>query len=424
MESNLYNKVLQSNMEIFNRFGHEYENRTKFAHEKYLQTFLDLFRSQLKGNRVLDFGCGPGRDLSYFTNLGYEAVGIDGSSAMIDICMTKNLNVVNDDFVSVHLEKNSYDGVWAYTSLTLVPEDVFHQILGKLSYALVPNHGILALGMIKGNGEEWKQDHKYEGAPRYVARYDLPTLESILLQYFGSVWIQEVVDPENSNRKYLHAICKNTNPLVAEEASEAAKNLFNSFAHVYEDRTKTGIQLLGEDRKTFLSYIPTGGTILDLGCGPGRDSYIFKELGYNPVCFDISEENIRLCKQKGLEGIVDDMANLHNHFTHQSIDAVWANCSLTNWVPKKKLEDIINKIKKVLKPGAPIFIGSVLGGFQGWEVDEKYNKLPRYNTHWHLRELLNYINNLGELVYSKEISEDESKRKTYYNTIHLNNQNM
>lgn len=419
MESNLYKDVLNANMDIFNNYNVEYEQRTKDAYAKYLNPFVQQFLTQLAGKRVLDLGCGPGRDLAYFTSLGLEATGIDGSEGMIARCVEKGLNVQLVDFNSLALETNSLDGIWAYTSLTLVPQTIFEEVLQKLSIALKTEKGVLALGMIYGNGEEWKQDHKYDGKKRFVARYNRQNLEQILLKYFGTVQLEEVADPENHNRKYFHVICKNTTPTKLGDASKAAKTLFNKFADVYESRTQTGIALLEEDRALFLSNVKRGGKILDLGCGPGRDALIFKNAGYDVVCFDISEKNIELCKEKGLTGHVGDMNELLAYFDEDTFDGVWANCSLTNWIPKQQLQSILLKVKTITKNEAPIFLGSILGNFSGWEIDEKYDTLPRYNTHWLLDDLNNEINILGDCIYERKIPTEKSKKKDYYNTIHI-----
>jgi SAM-dependent methyltransferase len=419
MVSSLYKEVLDANMSIFNAFNEEYEQRTKNAYTKYLQPFVDSFLSQLKGKRIVDLGCGPGRDLAYFTSKGYDAYGIDGSERMIANCQEKGFRVEQADFASIHLNNNSLDGVWAYTSLTLVPQDMFENVLKKLTEALEKDTGVLALGMIDGDGEAWKQDHKYDGKKRFVARYSRQSLEQILSKYFGTVSIEEVTDPENENRKYYHIICKNTTPSKPEEAGQAAKTLFNKFADVYESRTQTGIALLEEDRNQFISKISSGGKILDLGCGPGRDAIIFKNAGYEVTCFDISEKNIELCEQKGLTGYVGDMNSLLKYFGEDTFDGVWANCSLTNWIPKQNLPNILQQIKVMAKKQAPVFLGSILGNFTGWEIDEKYDTLPRYNTHWLLQELRQEIDVLGECIYERKIPTEKSKRKDYYNTIHI-----
>jgi SAM-dependent methyltransferase len=418
MASNIYSTVFQTNKTVFDAYGHEYEQRTQFAYDKYLKPFVDSFLEKLKGKRIMDLGCGPGRDLGYFISRGYEAVGIDGSQSMVELCQNKQLPVQQQDFLSVELEASSLDGVWAYTSLTLIPKSDFREVIGRMSQMLKSPDGVLALGMIEGSGEGWKQDHKYDGLRRYVARYSRAELEGILLEFFGSVWVDEVVDPEKPERKYLHILCRNTPVAIEVEAGQAARRLFNSFAHQYEQRTQTGIALLEEDRNIFTKIVGTGGRILDVGSGPGRDAKIFLEAGLNPICVDISDHNVDLCRSKGLEAYTGDILEINEMFPNHSFDGIWANCSVTNWIPKKALPEVLRILKLIVKPGAPIFLGSVLGGFQGWESDDKYDGLPRYNTHWNLEELLQFLNPLGELVYSREISTELSKRKAYFNTIH------
>lgn len=83
---------------------------------------------------------------------------------------------------------------------------------------------------------------------------------------------------------------------------------------------------------------------------------------------DLSEEMVRLCKQKGLRARVMDFYELD--FADRSFDAVYAmNCLLH--VPKAQLPDVLTEIKRVLKPGGLFYLG-LYGGMDTdgiWEQD-------------------------------------------------------
>ena len=113
------------------------------------------------------------------------------------------------------------------------------------------------------------------------------------------------------------------------------------------------------------------------------------------------------------------MNELLSYFNEDTFDGVWANCSLTNWIPKQQLQSILLKVKTIAKNGSPIFLGSILGNFSGWEIDDKYDTLPRYNTHWLLEDLSKEIDMLGDCIYKRKIPTEKSKKKDYYNTIHI-----
>ena len=129
----------------------------------YLKDFIDRFINSLSGKNVYDLGCGPGRDLEYFVSKGLIAKGVDCSSGMIDLCINRGLEVVENDFFCFFYEDNSVDGLWAYTSHTVIPKADFIKLIKKYKKALKENTGVLALGMIEGDFEGWKSDGKYNG---------------------------------------------------------------------------------------------------------------------------------------------------------------------------------------------------------------------------------------------------------------------
>lgn len=139
MESNLYKDVVDVNKHIYSEYSKEYYERTKNGHKNYLQQFIDRFIYDLSGLVVYDLGCGPGRDLEYFVNKGLQAKGVDCSSGMINICKERGLNVVENDFLGMDYEADSVDGIWAYTSHTVIPKTVFVELINKYHVALREN---------------------------------------------------------------------------------------------------------------------------------------------------------------------------------------------------------------------------------------------------------------------------------------------
>ena len=116
---------------------------------------------------------------------------------------------------------------------------------------------------------------------------------------------------------------------------------YNKYAaKVFEE---TVDQDMSEIRTEFLNLLEEGDTILDLGCGSGRDSLIFYELGYDVTAMDASEE---MCK---LAEIHTGLEVLHMTFEEMDFDSVfdgiWACASLLH-VPEKELSDILTKIAR------------------------------------------------------------------------------
>lgn len=118
------------------------------------QALLDALPAR-KGLRILDFGCGPGRDLVYFKSAGHEPVGLDGSAAFCE--MAEKLSgcpILHQNFLELRLEPASFDGVFANASLFHIPKQELPRVLRDLITALVPG-GILFSSNPRGNAEGW-----------------------------------------------------------------------------------------------------------------------------------------------------------------------------------------------------------------------------------------------------------------------------
>lgn len=115
--------------------------------------------------------------------------------------------------------------------------------------------------------------------------------------------------------------------------------------------------------KEFLDLLKEGDTILDLGCGSGRDSLSFYELGYDVTPLDASEEMCKLAEiHTGLEVLqmTFEQIDFDNVF-----DGIWACASLLH-TPKKELSDILTKIARALNDKGILYMSFKLGDFEGF----------------------------------------------------------
>lgn len=113
----------------------------------------NLFEKYLNsGSRILDFGCGSGRDTKHFLDNGFNVDAIDGSSELVRLASEfTHIDVKCIDFYDFN-ELNLYDGIWACASLLHIPKSDFKSILIKLSNALKSN-GILYVSVKNGSGQ-------------------------------------------------------------------------------------------------------------------------------------------------------------------------------------------------------------------------------------------------------------------------------
>ena len=103
---------------------------------------------------VLDLGCGPGRDLLAFTELGHEAVGLDGAAELVALARAEtDCTVLLQDFLALDLPAARFDGVFANASLFHVPSSQIARVLGELAAALKPG-GVLFCSNPRGDNQE------------------------------------------------------------------------------------------------------------------------------------------------------------------------------------------------------------------------------------------------------------------------------
>jgi len=95
------------------------------------------------GLRILDFGCGPGRDLVALSALGHELTGLDATPAFVRMARERSGCVVlEQSFFELKLPVGGFDGVFANASLFHVPRAMLPRVLAELRAALV-SHGVL-----------------------------------------------------------------------------------------------------------------------------------------------------------------------------------------------------------------------------------------------------------------------------------------
>lgn len=104
------------------------------------------------GGRVLDAGCGSGRDALAFRELGFDVTAFDGSAAMVAKASAHTgLTVLHLDFAELTWCE-AFDGIWANASLLHVPRRDLPDIMRGLRAALIPG-GVWELSFKLGRGE-------------------------------------------------------------------------------------------------------------------------------------------------------------------------------------------------------------------------------------------------------------------------------
>ncbi|HVA39138.1 MAG TPA: class I SAM-dependent methyltransferase [Candidatus Binataceae bacterium] len=132
---------------------------------------------------ILDFGCGPGRDLKALTALGHTAIGLDGAAGFAAMAHADSgCDVWRQDFLALDLPSGHFDGIFANASLFHVPTQALPRVLRELHAALKPR-GVLFSSNPRGrnedawNGERYGVYHDLAAWRGYVSQAAFTELE-------------------------------------------------------------------------------------------------------------------------------------------------------------------------------------------------------------------------------------------------------
>lgn len=123
---------------------------------------------------ILDFGCGPGRDLKELTKMGHIAAGLDGSKCFAAMARDySRCEVWQQDFLKLDLPTKHFDGVFANASLFHVPSQALPRILRELHMTLKPGAVLFSSNPHGNNEEGWNHG-------RYGVYYNLDTWQHLM----------------------------------------------------------------------------------------------------------------------------------------------------------------------------------------------------------------------------------------------------
>lgn len=150
---------------------------------------------------------------------------------------------------------------------------------------------------------------------------------------------------------------------------------------------------MSEIRNKFISYLPAIKDrhdklkILDAGCGSGRDSKAFMELGFEVSAIDASEAMIEYCRKTA--GINAELATFSGFMTDLRFDGIWACASFLH-ILQGELTAVIEKFIGFLKPGGVFFISFKYGN-NDYVKDNRYFNCHTPET---LSELVSVFDNM------------------------------
>ncbi|MGF6559734.1 class I SAM-dependent methyltransferase [Erwinia aphidicola] len=164
------------------------------------------FVAHLKpGARILDAGCGSGRDAKAFREMGYEVEAFDASAELVELARQHTgLPVKQMRFEDV-TEVERYDGIWCCASLLHVPLAELPGVMTQLSKALKPG-GVWYLSFKYGCGEREKDGRRFTDMEESGFAEVLSGLSGVEVM---ECWLTGDKRAERQNERWFNALIAN-----------------------------------------------------------------------------------------------------------------------------------------------------------------------------------------------------------------------
>jgi len=171
-----YKKITQLSYEAT---AHEFSrNVADLAPLASLQKFVRLLPPKAK---ILDIGCGSGRDCNILSEMGFDVVGIDLCHALLEIAKKNapSAHFLQMDVEQLSFSDRSFEGIWSACSLAHLSKNKFPEVL-KTLYRLLTPGGCFYLSLKKGKGEGVQKDGRYGGCEKFWAYYEKEEVDTLL----------------------------------------------------------------------------------------------------------------------------------------------------------------------------------------------------------------------------------------------------
>ncbi len=159
-----------------------------FAHF-WIEEF-DFYKSIIHGKKVIDLGCGAGRDATVFVENGFDYTGIDASEGMLKVARGRvpKGRFQTMDFSKTIFHDGEFDGFWAAASFLHIPKKDVPEVLQEAK-RITKNGGVGFISVKERNGmdEGMIDENKYGGISRYFSFYTQDEFKNLLEQNGFSV---------------------------------------------------------------------------------------------------------------------------------------------------------------------------------------------------------------------------------------------
>lgn len=165
--------------------------------------FLDCLKP---GGKILDLGCGSGRDTKYFLQKGYPVEAIDGSAELCRAASEYTGIPVRQMLFGDFMGREEYDGIWACASILHLPYQELQKTIEVLAQALKPD-GILYTSFKYGTYEGIRNTRYFTDMTREKFQAMIDGIETLTIK---EMWITSDIRKGRETEKWLNIILTKT----------------------------------------------------------------------------------------------------------------------------------------------------------------------------------------------------------------------
>lgn len=193
---------MNDSLQYYNQHAKEFFDNTIDVEFKEMQ---ERFLKYLKpGARILDFGCGSGRDTRYFLDRGFKADAIDGSEELVKIASEYTGIVVKQMYFQDLDENEAYDGIWACSSILHLTYEELEVVFVKMARALTPG-GVLYTSFKYGTAEGERNGRYFTDMTEEKMNELLNDVNAFNIM---DIWVTADVRPGRAEEKWLNMILR------------------------------------------------------------------------------------------------------------------------------------------------------------------------------------------------------------------------
>jgi ubiquinone/menaquinone biosynthesis C-methylase UbiE len=177
---------------------------------------------------------------------------------------------------------------------------------------------------------------------------------------------------------------------------------YDQIAGRYSERNADMPPYLIESANRLLSMLQESGntaqTVLDLGCGTGRDTVWLTKHGVKVMGADLSRGMLA----EAQKAVSTPFCQLDMRFLPLAscvFSAVWCQTALLH-IPKALISNTLSEISRVLKPGGFFYLSLQRGDNEGFET-RPYEPVERYYAHYKLDEIVEILQKSGFIVLAQ-----------------------